>query len=129
MKKLLILCVIVLAAIFAFANTVPKPGPVPQKVDIKSAPMLYKAITYAEVQPVFINNCSGCHNASTPNMNWLSEKVAINNKDLIFNRVFEQGDMPMWFKYFGFSDKELLRRWLLQEKPTLDEDFVEKVTR
>ena len=63
-------------------------------------------------------------------MNWLSEEIATNNKQLIFNRVFEKGDMPLWLRYFAFSDRRLLKAWLTQDRPVvIDDELKKKVTK
>lgn len=67
-----------------------------------------------DIYPIFVNNCASCHNANTPAINWLDETTATNNKSSIYNRVFQKGDMPFMFKYFGGEDKALLREWLIQ---------------
>ena len=80
------------------------------------AEFTYNEVTYDEVQKVFITYCSDCHNSSTPKMNWLDKDIAEKSKPVIFNRVFVKGDMPLVFKYFAPSSKQLLRDWLTQKE-------------
>lgn len=72
-------------------------------------------LTYADVQMVFVNNCASCHNAKTPERNWLDKKTAISKKQTMYKRVFIEGDMPVMFKYFSPFERATLKKWLLQD--------------
>lgn len=78
------------------------------------APVAKANVSYMDVYPVFIRHCAGCHNASSAVPNWLDPTVATNNKGLIFQRVFVDGDMPLYFRFFGGEDKRILKMWLEQ---------------
>lgn len=71
-------------------------------------------VTFEQVVPVLINNCASCHNSSTPNMNWLDQDLLDSNKFKVYNRVYVEGDMPFWFKYFGGEERDLLKKYLEQ---------------
>lgn len=71
-------------------------------------------IDYMDVLPIFISHCANCHNSSSGNTNWLDPDTAITNKGIIYQRVFVEGDMPVYFRFFGGKDKQLLKAWLEQ---------------
>ena len=99
MKKMI--TILALFPLMAFADITPK---------IPSQDTSYLEDAY----PVFLNNCASCHNANTPDRNWLDQKTATKNKQLIFNRVFLKGDMPLMLKWFRIDERESLKKWLLK---------------
>jgi hypothetical protein len=123
-KKLLLLSVLVVGLVLALESTADVPKPMDHReIAVEEVIVKPDYVTYQQVQPVFINNCAGCHNASTPDMNWLDQKVATFNKKIIYHRVFVHGDMPLWLKYFSWNDRRLLEKWLTQESIVEPEVF------
>ena len=117
MKRFLAGLFILMAAFLIFTNvvyadginhttTILPPGKVPNFPTGK--------ITYADVYPVFARNCASCHNETTPGRNWLKEADVFANRSKMYRRVFIQGDMPLFFRFFGGSEKQLLKRYLEQ---------------
>jgi hypothetical protein len=105
----LILLLLPLIMLTSYADTIQNPLDQPQGI-----------VSYAQVQPVIINNCAACHNASTPSMNWLDKNTFDGKSELVYDRVFVRGDMPFWFKYFGGQEKDLLKRYLQQRIITIE---------
>jgi mono/diheme cytochrome c family protein len=109
MKKLLLSIIgIALLAITVIAYAGDHAG---YTIDTKPVPVSDK-IAYMQVYGVFVRNCAGCHNAETPGMNWLSQEDVEAKKATMYGRVFVKGDMPLFFRFFGGADRELLKKYL-----------------
>ena len=67
---------------------------------------------YRDIYPIVINNCASCHNATTPDRDWLNKNTMKSKKMTIYNRVFIRGDMPLSFRIFGGKDRYILKTWL-----------------
>lgn len=80
----------------------------------QAQPIVYER----DIYPIMIRNCVSCHNATTPGMNWLDKFEATQARPLIYQRVYLEGDMPLWFRVFGGQDREILRMWV--ETPEVD---------
>ena len=104
--KILIKLSLVLGIFYVAATGLPKVNTMPGS----------NIITYEQVYPVFVRNCASCHNAQTPGMNWLDRNEVETSKGVLYQRVFVQGDMPMFFRFFGGSEKRLLKKYLEQIK-------------
>lgn len=69
-------------------------------------------VTYVrDIYPIFKKNCGACHNASSPNPNWLDYKVALARKDRILDRVVIKKNMPVG-KALEPSDIGLIAQWI-----------------
>lgn len=76
---------------------------------VSSAPDI---TSYAkDIKPLFEKKCGMCHNASSSIPNWLSYDVAAAKKDVIYTRVVEKKDMPMYAK-MSDDERALVGKWV-----------------
>ncbi len=71
------------------------------------------SIGYKSVLPIFQNQCSACHNASSgPGQpNWMDYKTAFANKDAIYQQVVVTKAMPPSGN-LSQSSRDLIGAWL-----------------
>ena len=67
-----------------------------------------------DIKPIFQRSCSACHNASTPERNWMNYKMAFKKKDAILDRTTKRKDMPpsYWPEKLTDTDLALIKSWV-----------------
>lgn len=76
--------------------------------------MLRQAFTYTnDVRPIFVTNCSECHNSRGPGKNWLNYDVAYENRARIRERVWYLRDMPLG-RQMAEEDRRIIKQWVDQ---------------
>jgi len=72
------------------------------------------SITYQDIEPIFENRCSQCHNRNWPDKNWMDYNTAFKNRSMIKLRVKNETMPPGNATWITKEERVLIEKWVDQ---------------
>lgn len=113
MAAKLLIALTLLALAGCSGESTPNPGDSPSPSPTAPNPEPEKVTYTQHMKPLFTQKCMACHNANTPERNWMDYKTAYNKRGQILRRVVVIKDMPRGFTMTD-EERQLVKKWVTQ---------------